>query len=63
MLLLPRLLVGKHLSHPKVHTQAFKRMQIDSATPIPVAADGEYLGQTRSIMLMVEAGALQVIRR
>ena len=63
VLLLPRLLVGKHLSHPKVHTQAFKRMQIDSATPIPVAADGEYLGQTRSIMLMVEAGALQVIRR
>lgn len=63
LLLLPRLLVGKHLSHPKVHTQAFKRMQIESVTPIPVAADGEYLGQTRSITLTVEADALSVVSR
>ena len=62
LLLLPRLLVGKHLGHPKVHTQAFRQMQIDSASPIPVAADGEYLGQTRSITLTVQAGALSVIR-
>ena len=63
LLLLPRLLVGQHLSQPKVHTQAFKQMQIDAATAIPVAADGEYLGQTRSITLTVQAGALSVVRR
>lgn len=63
LLLLPRLLVGQHLGHPKVHTQTFKLMQIDAATPIPVAADGEYLGQTRSIGLSVESGALSVVRR
>lgn len=62
LLLLPRLLIGKHLSHPKVHTQTFKQMQIESANPIPVAADGEYLGQTRNITLSVQAGALSVIR-
>lgn len=63
LLLLPRLLVGQHLGHPKVHTQTFKQMQIESTTPIPVAADGEYLGQTRSITLTVQAGALSVVRR
>lgn len=63
LLLLPRLLVGKHLGHPKVHTQAFRQMQIEAASPIPVAADGEYLGQTRSITLTVQAGALSVVSR
>ena len=62
LLLLPRLLVGKHLGHPKIHTQAFRQMQIESATLIPVAADGEYLGQTRSIALSVQAAALSVVR-
>lgn len=47
LLLLPRLLVGKHLSHPKVHTQPFQTMLIESATPVPIAADGEYLGLSR----------------
>jgi diacylglycerol kinase (ATP) len=61
LLLLPRLLVGKHLSHPKVHTQTFKQMQIESKTLIPLAADGEYLGQARSITLTVQAAALSVV--
>ncbi|MEO6293422.1 MAG: diacylglycerol kinase family protein [Burkholderiaceae bacterium] len=63
LLLLPRLLVGKHLGHPKVNTQTFKQMQVDSATLIPVAADGEYLGQTRHVTLTVQADALSVVRR
>jgi diacylglycerol kinase family enzyme len=63
LLLLPRLLLGQHLGHPKVHTQAFQQMQIDAATLIPLAADGEYLGQTRSVRLTVQAGALSVIRK
>ena len=62
LFLLPRLLVGQHLGHAKVHTQTFKQMQVDSATLIPVAADGEYLGQTHSIVLSVQSGALSVVR-
>lgn len=61
LLLLPRLLVGKHLSHPKVHTQPFQTMQIESETPIPIAADGEYLGVSRKITVRVQAGQLAVV--
>lgn len=63
LFLLPRLLIGKHLGHPKVHTQVFKQMQIDANTLIPVAADGEYLGQTRRVTLTIQAAALSVVRR
>jgi diacylglycerol kinase (ATP) len=61
LLLLPRLIIGKHLSHPKVHTQSFQAMQIESATPVPVAADGEYLGRSRKITVRVQAGQLAVV--
>jgi diacylglycerol kinase family enzyme len=61
LLLLPRLLVGKHLSHAKVHTQPFQTMQIESTTPVPIAADGEYLGVSRQITVRVQAGRLAVV--
>lgn len=61
LLLLPRLLVGKHLSHYKVRTQPFQAMQIESSTPVPVAADGEYLGRSRKITVRVQAGQLAVV--
>jgi diacylglycerol kinase (ATP) len=61
LLLLPRLLIGKHLSHPKVHTQAFQTMHIESTTPVPIAADGEYLGVSRQITVRVQAGQLAVV--
>jgi diacylglycerol kinase (ATP) len=61
LLLLPRLLVGKHLSHAKVHTQPFQSMQIESSTPVPIAADGEYLGRSRKITVRVQAGRLAVV--
>jgi diacylglycerol kinase (ATP) len=59
--LLPRLLIGKHLSHPKVHTQPFQTMQIEATTPVPIAADGEYLGLSRKIAVSVHAGQLAVV--
>jgi diacylglycerol kinase (ATP) len=61
LLLLPRLLVGKHLSHPKVRTQPFQTMQIEAATPAPIAADGEYLGLSRRITVSVQVGQLAVV--
>jgi diacylglycerol kinase (ATP) len=61
LLLLPRLLIGKHLSHPKVHTQPFQTMQIHAVKPVPVAADGEYLGRSRKITVRVQAGQLAVV--
>jgi diacylglycerol kinase family enzyme len=61
LLLLPRLLVGRHLSHPKVRTQPFQTMQIEAATPAPIAADGEYLGLSRRITVSVQVGQLAVV--
>jgi diacylglycerol kinase (ATP) len=61
LLLLPRLLIGKHIGHPKVHTQPFETMKIDAITPIPVAADGEYLGLSRRITVSVQTNCLAVV--
>jgi diacylglycerol kinase (ATP) len=61
LLLLPRLLVGKHLSHPKVCTQAFETLQIQAAKPVPIAADGEYLGLSQHITIRIQAGQLAVV--
>jgi diacylglycerol kinase (ATP) len=61
LLLLPRLLIGKHLSHPKVHTRAFQTMCIESTTPVPIAADGEHLGRSRKITIRVQTAQLAVV--
>jgi diacylglycerol kinase family enzyme len=61
LLLLPCLLVGKHLSHPRVHTQPFQTMCIESTAPVPIAADGEYLGSSRKITVRVQAAQLAVV--
>ena len=61
LLMLPRLLIGKHLSHSKVRTQAFQTMTISAATPLPLAADGEYLGLAKRIKVSVLPSALAVV--
>jgi diacylglycerol kinase (ATP) len=61
LLLLPRLLVGKHLSHPKVRTQPFQTLQIQTAKPVPIAADGEYVGLSQQIIIRIQAGRLAVV--
>jgi diacylglycerol kinase (ATP) len=61
LLLLPRLLVGKHLSHSKVLTQQFQTMVIESSTPVPIAADGEYFGRSRKITVRVGIAQLAVV--
>ena len=59
--LLPLLLIGKHLGRPKVHTQTFTKLTIQSQTPIPIAADGEYIGQANEIKIYNRAHCLAAI--
>lgn len=59
--LLPRLLIGKHLGRPKVHTLPFSSLQIQSQTPIPIAADGEYLGLANEIKIVNRTQCLAAI--
>ncbi len=61
LLMLPRLLIGKHLSHNKVQTQAFQNMTLAAQTPLPLAADGEYLGLSKLIKVCVLPSALAVV--
>lgn len=57
--LLPRLLRGTHLTDPRVALQACTSLTLDSdAAPLPVAADGEYLGQFRQLRVRVMPAAL-----
>lgn len=60
--LLPRLLLGWHLEQPKVHHMSYADMQIDSELPLPLAADGEYLGETHCLRLAIRPAALPVVR-
>jgi diacylglycerol kinase family enzyme len=61
ILMLPRLLIGKHLSHNKVQTQPFLTLQIVAKTSIPLAADGEYLGVAKKIKVSVLPSRLAVV--
>lgn len=61
--MLPRLLTATHLSHPRVQSRSFQRMDIHSPQALPLAADGEYLGEATSLCVRVAPGALRVLRR
>ena len=49
----PRLLIGNYLGRPKVHTLA--------QTPVPIAADGEYLGLANEIKIVNRTQCLAAI--
>lgn len=59
--LLPSLLLGRHIGLPKVSHKTYQELRIDSAQVFPVAADGEYLGCVLSVVIQVQAGALQMV--
>jgi len=59
--MLPRLLTGRHITHPKVTMHAVAGLRLNSKRPIPIAVDGEYLGHTQSLEIVVRAGALKVL--
>ena len=62
LLMLPRLLIGKHLSHPRIQCHAFSNATISSANLVPVAADGETLGFASEIKLTCLPNALHVVK-
>ena len=63
LLMLPRLLVGQHLSHPRVSSWPYRRLEIACTLGVPLAADGEYLGQAEQVSVRCQAASLQVVCR
>ena len=61
--MLPLLLAGVHLHHPRVRTHAFTTLRIRADAPLPLAADGEPLAPAAEFEVSVLPGALSVVRR
>ena len=59
--MLPRLMVGRHLGDGRVLTRPYTALSIRSRDALPMAADGEYLGESLAIELRVLPAALTVI--
>ena len=62
LLMLPRLLTGHHLGHPRIGCWPYQALDIACAQGVPLAADGEYLGEARQVRLSCQAASLQVVR-
>jgi diacylglycerol kinase family enzyme len=60
--LLPQVLKGQHMSHPKVVKFRTGRLSVESDVPLPIHADGEltYTGATK-LEIDVLPRALEVI--
>ena len=62
LLMLPRLLIGKHLGYPRIQCHACSNASISNATLVPVAADGETLGFATHVQVTCLPNALQVVK-
>jgi diacylglycerol kinase family enzyme len=62
LLMLPRLLIGKHLGHPRIQCHACSNASIGNTTLVPIAADGETLGFATHIQVTCLPKALQVVK-
>jgi len=60
--LLPRMLLGRHLGEPGVIHQCFGDLHIKAQQPVPMAADGEYLGEAIEARVSIQAARLPVLR-
>jgi len=54
--LLLRVRRGEHIPHPKIHYFTASHVTIEANTRVPVAADGEVLGETPARIEVVQAG-------
>jgi diacylglycerol kinase family enzyme len=61
--MLPRLLAGRHLGHPRVRTRPFGRLAVEAGTATPIAGDGEPAGSADAWTIEVHPAALAVVRR
>lgn len=60
--MLPRLLLGRHLGHPRVRHASFASLRVSADAPLPLAADGEPMQAAREIEVDVAPAALRVVR-
>jgi diacylglycerol kinase family enzyme len=60
--ILPRLLMGTHVSHPRIALHRLQRMTITCDEPLPLASDGEYRGETQALSIELQAQRLRVVR-
>jgi len=60
--MMPRLLSGRHLRHPRVALSAFQSLRLSGATPLPLAVDGEPLPAAHEAAVRVLPGALAIVR-
>jgi len=61
LLMLPRLLMGWHLSHPRIATNAYRQLDIACSQGVPLAADGEYLGVAQALSVRCLAASLACV--
>lgn len=60
--MLPRLLTGRHVGHPRVRLAAGQSIALQAAAPLPLAADGEPMAAATQVRLRVRPGTLRVVR-
>ncbi len=60
--LLPRMLMGRHLGEPGVIHQCFGRLDLKAVAPVPLAVDGEYLGEAVAASVLVRPALLPVLK-
>ena len=63
LLMLPRLLVGRHLTDARIYTAPCSALAIHAVPAVPMAVDGEYLGDATEVTLRVLPSALRVVAR
>ena len=61
--MLPRLLAGRHLSHPRVLARSIVSIAATSSVAVPLAVDGEALGAATGWQVRVLPAALRAVRR
>jgi diacylglycerol kinase family enzyme len=60
--MLPRLLAGTHMPHPRIVTHTFAELRLTAAQPLPLAADGEPVPAASQVMVRVLPKSLLVVR-
>ncbi len=63
LIMLPKLLMGRHLPDSRIHTSTFEELQIDAHPAVPLAVDGEYIGETTTLRVRVTPAGLPVVAR
>lgn len=59
---LPRVMLGTHLGHPKIELRRARRVEIEWVRPRRAHADGESAGSSKRFVVELLPGALTVIR-